>query len=140
MKSIYRSVISYPVLVVSIGALLFLLFVAFQAPWPLLLVILSLVLLAVAILLPIYLYTVYIIDGDTLKIRCGWIIRKNIAIANIREIRQPVSVARMSPALATKKGIDILYTKYDSVVISPERRGEFIAKLQVINPEIKVSL
>jgi hypothetical protein len=137
MKSVYRSVIDLKLAYFSVGLFIVLLvmFIFLHGPWFEYLVLL----VWAAIQLPSYFYTCYVIDGDVLKIRSGWVYNKKFLITDLLEIRKPESLVRNnSPILSSKDAIGIYYAKYDCVYISPERRPEFIAELQRINPNIKV--
>ena len=87
------------------------------------------------LVLPILLRTNYTIDGNILKIRSGFIISKNIPIDNISQIKKTDSILS-SPALSVKERIELFYNKYDSIIISPVNRPEFIKDLQAVNPAI----
>lgn len=91
-----------------------------------------------AIVLPIFLNTNYTISEQLLKVRCGVILRQDIPISSITRIEKTGTILS-SPALSIKDRIEVFYGKYDSVIISPERRAEFIADLLRINPTILVS-
>ena len=98
------------------------------------------VLLAVKALILSFLFrTYYQIEGNTLKIVCGFVFNETIDIKKIRKIEKtdnPIS----SPALSVRDRIEIYYDKYDSVIISPERQTEFIQTLKLINKNISTNL
>ncbi len=83
--------------------------------------------------------TYYQIEGNTLKIVCGFIINKEINIREIHKIEK-TSSPLSSPALSLSHRIEIFYNKYDSVIISPERQTEFIKLLKLINKNISTNL
>lgn len=73
----------------------------------------------------------YKIDGENLVI---W--KTKIDIKTIRKIyrtNNPLS----SPAMSLDR-IDIVYNKFDEVLLSPKERDEFISELLKINPNIEV--
>lgn len=79
--------------------------------------------------------TTYIIDGRTLTIRCGSLMKDRCDIMDItavRPTRTPVSSAAMS--------LDRLELKLRdrSIVISPKDKERFVDDLRAVNPEIKV--
>jgi hypothetical protein len=79
--------------------------------------------------------TKYIITGNILIIKAGFMINKTISIQEIKCITRtnnPLS----SPALSLDR-IEILYAKMKRVVISPKDRNLFINQLQAINNDIK---
>jgi hypothetical protein len=80
----------------------------------------------------------YFIDGETLKIRNGFIYRKDIEISNIKSIKKSNSIIS-SPAAVFDK-IEINYNKYDSVLVSPNDKESFANDLLAINPSIKLQL
>ncbi|UTE72138.1 PH domain-containing protein [Rossellomorea marisflavi] len=70
--------------------------------------------------------TYYLIEEETLVIRFGPF-KKSVPLASItsiRKTRNPMS----SPALSLKR-IEILYNRYDMVLISPKDRDAFIQVL-----------
>ena len=98
------------------------------------------VLMVVKVLILSFLFrTYYQIEGNTLKIVCGFVFNETIEIKKIRKIEKtanPIS----SPALSVRDRIEIYYDKYDSVIISPERQAEFIRTLKLINKNISTNL
>ncbi|WP_316819185.1 PH domain-containing protein [Pedobacter nyackensis] len=98
-----------------------------------------------AILLPVILFivhmfstTYYTVDGDVLKVKCGFLYNAEIDIKTIKKISEtnnPIS----SPALSLDR-LDITYNKYDNVIISPKDKAEFISALTALNPNIEVKL
>lgn len=92
-----------------------------------------------ALILSFLLRTYYQIQGNTLKIVCGFVFKQEIDIKKIRKIEKtdsPIS----SPALSVRDRIEIYYDKYDSVIISPEQQTEFIQSLKLINKNISTNL
>jgi len=78
----------------------------------------------------------YSIEQETLLIRCGFLYKKSIpihAIKRIEESRSPLS----SPA-ASMDRLEIIYNKFDSILISPKEKQAFIEELVKKNPEIVV--
>lgn len=100
----------------------------------------AIVLISVTIFILSFLFrTYYEVEGKNLKIVSGFIFKKEIDIMSIRKIEKtnnPLS----SPALSLKDRIEIYYSKFDSVIISPERQSEFIATLKLINKNISTNL
>ncbi|SEL81243.1 PH domain-containing protein [Parapedobacter koreensis] len=99
--------------------------------------------LVVAILLPVmcfivhmFLTTCYTIENKVLRIKCGFLYDSQIdvfAIRKIEETNNPLS----SPATSLDR-LEISYNDYDSVIISPKKKVEFINDLKSINPGIEV--
>lgn len=103
--------------------------------WPMLIIMIFVTGLIVNLLVSTY----YVIENHKLTIVCGFIFNQEIDIEHIRKIEKtnsPIS----SPALSIKHRIEIFYGKYDSVIISPERRVEFIKTLTLINKNISTNL
>lgn len=82
-----------------------------------------------------FLSTEYVVTGELLKIRCGFLYDQQLKISSIRQIketRNPIS----SPALSLDR-IEIKFDKYGSVLISPKEKEAFIDHLKEINPAIE---
>lgn len=101
--------------------------------------------IGIAILLPVILFVVhmflttkYTIEGDKLVIKCGFLYHKTIDINTIRRIAETNNLLS-SPATSLDR-LEILYGKFDSVLISPRRKAEFINDIKRINPGIEVNL
>ena len=80
--------------------------------------------------------TYYTINGEILKIRSGFLYRKNIDIKSIRKISEtgnPLS----APAISLDR-LEIEYNKFDSVLISPARKKDFIHDLKKVNAAIEI--
>lgn len=56
-----------------------------------------------------------------------------MSIRKIEETRNPIS----APAPSLNR-LEIFYNRFDSIVISPKDKPEFIANLIKLNPEIEV--
>ncbi|MEO6149304.1 MAG: PH domain-containing protein [Mucilaginibacter sp.] len=82
-----------------------------------------------------FLNTKYTITSDNLlKIKSGFIINKQVPISTISKIK-PTGSWLSAPALSFDR-LEIFYDQFDSVVISPKDKDEFIALLKTINPGI----
>ena len=97
------------------------------------------------IILPILLfinYTLlsnrYNIRQNKLEIKGGVLYRLSIDISQIKKIEKSNSLSS-SPASSLER-LEILYNKWDSVLISPENKEDFIADLKQINPDIIIKL
>lgn len=93
----------------------------------------------IAFVLSFVLRTYYQIEGNNLKIVCGFLFRQEIDIMKIRKIEKTVNPIS-SPALSIRHRIEIFYNTYDSVIISPELQAEFIQTLKLINTNISTNL
>jgi preprotein translocase subunit SecE len=93
-------------------------------------------LIVLAVIGPMILNTNYTIKGDgSLRVKCGFLINILIDIKSIRKIETTKSVLS-SPALSLHR-LEVFYNKYDSVMISPQNKEDFVAQLQNINPAIE---
>jgi hypothetical protein len=80
----------------------------------------------------------YIIHQDKLEIKSGIFNNSSIDISQIKKIEKSNSLWS-SPASSLDR-LEILYGKWDSVLISPENKEDFIADLKQINPDIIIKL
>lgn len=89
--------------------------------------------LIIFLCLPCY----YEIDGKYLRIRSGIIVKRDLLIPEIREVKDshdPITAPTMS-----LKRINITMKGGSEALISPKNKEEFIASLLHINPNIKCS-
>lgn len=119
-----------PLLVVGGVAIL----MAFQEIW---IGLLPLFLLS-AYIFHLFLNTYYVIEDRTLTIRCGLFFRKMIEIDSIKKVT-PTNLMMSAPAVSLDR-LEILYNKFDSVLISPKDKEGFVQHLKSINPGIEARL
>lgn len=81
--------------------------------------------------------TWYKIDGSVLYIRSGFVYRNEIEISTIKKISSTRSFFS-APALSLDR-LEVLYNKFDMVVISPENKEEFFTELKRINSNIEIN-
>ena len=89
--------------------------------------------LIIFLCLPCY----YEMDGEYLRIRSGIIVKHDLLIPEIREVKDshdPIT----APAMSLKR-ICITTKGGSEALISPKNKEEFIASLLRINPNIKCS-
>jgi hypothetical protein len=101
--------------------------------------------IGIAILLPViffvvhmFLTTNYTIESDELIIKCGFLFNKTIDIKTIKKITEtnnPLS----SPATSLDR-LEINYGKFDTIIISPKHKTEFINDIKRLNPNVEVKL
>ncbi len=131
-KKVYKTKIGWETVVMLVVILVPQIVLAFFNPFSLYGVLL---LLGVALLIVFTsLKTVYTIEGGNLNIKSGIFYNKTIPIKTIRKItetRSPLS----SPAMSLDR-IEVFFNKFDSVIISPKEKQEFITHLKQINPDI----
>ncbi len=79
----------------------------------------------------------YGIQDRFLHIKCGFLYNKKIDIENITKIEKTSSLLS-SPAASLTDRIEISYSKFNSVIISPQNRKAFLKDLLAINSSIKL--
>ena len=134
MKKVYKSKIGLELvipLIIVFGAILFLAvteepnFVGF-----------GILLLVMIFVIHMFMTTNYTIDGGNLKIKCGFFFNETIDIKTIKKISE-TNNALSSPATSLDR-IEINYGKFDSVIISPKLKKEFIDEIIAINSSVEV--
>lgn len=91
--------------------------------------------LILTLLLWIWFGTGYKVEGEFLKVRYGPF-KSKIKIKEIKNIRRTKSPFT-APALSVDR-LEILYSTYDVISISPKSESELIHSLLVINPSIQL--
>jgi Bacterial PH domain len=131
MKQTFRSKIG-PEIIIPVGVLIGGLFIVLliTKAWAGLIVISCLI----VFITHMFATTYYIIDGNELKVRCGFIINLTIDINKITKI-VPTRSILSSPAVSLDR-LEIFYNKYDSVLVSPKDKAGFIAGLKGVNERI----
>ncbi|MBK9152509.1 MAG: PH domain-containing protein [Saprospiraceae bacterium] len=99
---------------------------------------LILILLVLAFITHMIMTTYYIIDNQTLSIKCGFFYHREIDINSIKKISESNN-PQSAPATSLDR-LEILFGKSDSILISPVQKKNFIRELQLRNPSIKVKL
>jgi len=85
--------------------------------------------------LHLFLNTNYTILNNVLKIKSGFLYKKDLDINSIQSIRSSNSLIS-SPAASFDR-IELKYGKFSSVIISPKDKMSFIEDLLMINPSIE---
>lgn len=83
----------------------------------------------------IFFSTAYIIEGNELKVRCGFKSYPPIVIKEIKEIKKTNNM--ISAPAASFDRIAIKYGKFEEIIISPKNKLEFVKHLVDINPSIE---
>ena len=78
----------------------------------------------------------YKIENDNLNVKCTILMNINIDIKSIRKIIE-TSNPLSSPAASIDR-LEIFYNKFDSILISPKLKKQFIQNLLEINPNIEI--
>lgn len=93
---------------------------------------------AILFVVPAFFAISYTINETYLEIRSGLFYYRKIKIHDIQKISSSGSW-ESSPAASTDR-LEIRYSKYDSILISPKDKQNFIDALLNINPTIEVIL
>lgn len=134
MENVYKSKIGLEI-VIPLAALLGAVLVATLSGNPSWLGVV-IVLCFVGFVVHMFMTTDYSITGNDLTVRCSFLFNKTIDINTIKRISEtnnPLS----SPAISLDR-LEIRYGVSNSVMISPQRKKEFINALRTINPNIEV--
>ncbi|MBT8299549.1 MAG: PH domain-containing protein [Maribacter sp.] len=86
----------------------------------------------------IFIQTRYTIKGDILIVKCTFLINKSYEIKRITKITETNNP--LSAPAASLDRLEINFDNYDSVLISPKQKSEFISHLKILNPNIVVTL
>jgi hypothetical protein len=97
------------------------------------------------VLFPILLFTIhmfsttnYIIEGNELIIKSGFLFNRSIDINAINKISKSYSI--MSAPATSFDRLEIRFNTYDHVQISPKLRDDFIADIIATNPKVEIIL
>jgi hypothetical protein len=93
-------------------------------------------LLTISFILYTFLSINYKIEKENLNVKCTFVINENIEIKSIRKITETYNPLS-SPAASIDR-IEIFYNKFDSILISPKNKKDFIKDILKINPNIEV--
>lgn len=98
----------------------------------------SIIAVTLAFLVYLFLTTYYVIEGDKLRVRSGFLVNRIIEIEKIRKVETSKSFLS-SPATSFDR-IELSYNKFDSVSISPSDKISFVEELKSLNPAIELKL
>ncbi len=87
-----------------------------------------------SLIIHMLLATTYKIEEHKLKIKCGFFNYKPVKINQITEIRKSNNI-KSSPAPSFDR-IEIKYGAFNSILISPQNKFEFIRHITDLNPQI----
>jgi hypothetical protein len=82
--------------------------------------------------------THYIIDGNRLIIKLGFLTYRTIDIQTILKISETNNP--LSAPAASLDRLEINYTKNNTILISPKLKTEFIEQIRLLNPQVEVKL
>lgn len=80
----------------------------------------------------------YIIKDTTLIVKAGFSMNGKIDISSIRKIEATNNIIS-SPAASFDR-LEIFYKTYESIIVSPKNKDEFLSDLTRINPKIEIKL
>lgn len=80
----------------------------------------------------------YIIKDTTLIVKAGFSMNRKIDISSIRKIEATNNIIS-SPAASFDR-LEIFYKTYESIIVSPKNKDEFLSDLTRINPKIEIKL
>ena len=83
-----------------------------------------------------FINTFYTIRDKHLIVKCGFFVNEAIKIETIKKVTETRNL--ISSAAASLDRLEILYNKYNSILISPKEKMEFIQHLQKLNPGIEI--
>lgn len=81
--------------------------------------------------------TYYIITAEELIIKCGIFYKLVIKITDIRKISESNDLIS-SPALSIDR-LEILYNRFDTILISPKKKYEFLQSIEKLKPDIEIN-
>ena len=81
--------------------------------------------------------TYYIITEEELIIRCGIFYKLVIKITDIRKISESNDLIS-STALSIDR-LEILYNRFDTILISPKKKYEFLQSIETLKPDIEIN-
>ena len=81
--------------------------------------------------------TYYIITEEELIIKCGIFYKLVIKITDIRKISESNDLIS-STALSIDR-LEILYNRFDTILISPKKKYEFLQSIETLKPDIEIN-
>lgn len=136
MNTIYRSGVTWWLLgIICMVSLLPILPIMYCDPsW----IEISVIALLLAFIIYMMLSTRYVIEADSLYIKCGFFMNEKVNIMDITKI-VPTHSFLSAPAASLDRIALYLKSQRTPVIISPRKKAEFINALQLINKDISIS-
>lgn len=128
----YKSKLGVGLIIPTLPFLIILINSFSQKSW--VLVIICIIFLS--LLLHLFFTTKYIITQENLNIKSSFFYNLNVDIKTIRKVSETNNILS-SPATSIDR-LEVFYNKFDSILISPKEKKEFINNLLKINPNIEV--
>lgn len=135
MKKVYKSKISFEIIIPILIILTFGFKNIINEPKVAPIILLILVLAFITYMLTSIKYTV---ENQNLNIKAGFLINQNINIMNIESIKKSKNI--LSSPAASLDRLEIIENNKNSILISPKNKIEFIEELKKINPQIDVKI
>lgn len=102
------------------------------------LVLLLIIFSPIAFIIYVIKATIYKINNKILFIKSSFFFCKILPIKEIRKIEEVTNLIS-SPAMSIKR-LELFYGKYDSILISPKNKKDFIKAILLINNNIEIKL
>lgn len=135
MAKIYKSKIG-PELIITLSVILGVVFglMVYEKNWP------GIVTISVtaAFIIHLLLTTYYQIQGSQLKIKSGFVVNKTLDINTIKKVVATRNI--ISAPAASLDRLELMYNRYDSILVSPKDKAGFINELLALKPDIEVKL
>lgn len=96
------------------------------------------ILLVTAFIGHVFLTTYYDVKDNKVLIKCGFFYNMEIEIKDIKQVSESYNIIS-SPALSFDR-LEILYDKFDTILISPNDKLRFIETIKKINPQIEIKI
>jgi len=106
---------------------------AFDENW----IVFSILVLVIIFIAHMFATTFYVVNDEKVIIKSGFFFNLSIKIKDIKRISKSNNIIS-SPALSFNR-LEILYNKFDTILISPKDKEGFIKALKIINQEIEVN-
>lgn len=136
----FKSKVGYeiliPVLTITVGVILIPMMTG--APIEAIVTMTVIILPTIAFILHMFYQTSYRIVNDKLLIKSGFLYQSELYIYQINSVTKTRNLIA-SPAASLDR-IEVKYGKWDSVIISPKDKVEFMNELLKINPKIQHNL
>ena len=96
---------------------------------------LIIIIVTIALIAHLFANTYYVVTPSELRIKCGIFCQK-IEINKIRKISETKNIIS-SPALSLDR-LEIMYNKFDTVLISPRDKTGFVTAITEMKPSIEI--
>lgn len=136
MTKIYKSDIGIEMYLILTLMSLFNIYILIKEGFDL--VLLLIIFSPIAFIIYVIKATIYKIHNKILYIKSSFFFCKTLPIKEIRKIEEVANLIS-SPAMSIKR-LELFYGKYDSILISPKNKKDFIKTILLINNNIEIKL